>query len=163
MYHAKRERFLDGWDRFATFLSAIGGAAAFSQILSDHIEVSAWIAAGIALVSTLALAYGPAAKARRHAELSRDYKHLESELRECGTEVDEKGLNALEARLLRLEATEPATLGALVTQCHNELSVAFGHSGLVTPLPRHQRWLKNILDFDQSLDRPDAPPDPSAG
>ena len=60
-------------------------------------------------------------------------------------------LAEIESKLLRLEATEPATLGALVTQCHNELSVAFGQQDQVTPLPILQRVLKNVIDFDQSL------------
>jgi len=151
MYHSKRERFLDGVDRFGTFLSAIGGAAAFAQILAESDVASLYVTAGIAFVSTLSLTYGPAAKARRHAELARDYKNLESELRECGEELDDKKLASLEAKLLRLEATEPATLGALVTQCHNELSVAFDCRDQVTPLPLLQRMLKNVIDFDQSL------------
>ncbi|MDP3165138.1 MAG: hypothetical protein Q8N06_06745 [Hydrogenophaga sp.] len=150
MYHQKRERFLDGLDRFAKFLSAIGGAAAFAQIKADP-ELSMWFAGSIALISTLSLTYGPAAKARRHAELARDYKRLEAELVECGNDFDDAKLSGFDAKLLRLEASEPATLGALVTQCHNELSVAFDHAAKVTPLPWWQRPLKNVFDFDQSL------------
>lgn len=151
MYHSKRERFLDGMDRFATFLSAIGGAAAFAQILAKSETSSLYVTAGIALVSTLSLTYGPAAKARRHAELARDYKNLESDLHAGGQEMSTNKLAEIESKLLRLEATEPATLGALVTQCHNELSVAFGQQDQVTPLPILQRVLKNVIDFDQSL------------
>lgn len=151
MYHQKRERFLDGVDRFAKFLSAIGGAAAFARINADP-ELSMWFAGAIALISTLSLTYGPAAKARRHAELARDYKRLEAQLVECGESYDLIKLSQFEAELLRLEASEPASLGALVTQCHNELSVAFDHSAKVTPLPWWQRPFKNVFDFDQSID-----------
>jgi hypothetical protein len=53
-----------------------------------------------------------------------------------------------------LEASEPPQLGALVTQCHNELTVAQDPNADITPLPWHQRLLKNWLDFDQSgIDR----------
>lgn len=151
-YHLKRERFLDGLDRLATFLSAIGGAAVFSQILAKSVATSdlgLYITAGIAIVSTLALAYGPAAKARRHAELARDYKLIESHLQEFGDAIDKEALKRLEGQTLRVEATEPGPLSALITQCHNELARAFNKPDAITPLRWYERPLKNIFDFDQ--------------
>lgn len=91
-----------------------------------------------------------AASARRHAELARDYRMLEADAAEQTTWTADN-LALFESRFHRLQATEPATLGALVTQCHNELAAGMGAHGHITPLRWHERLLKNWLDFDQSL------------
>ena len=54
LYHLKRERFLDGIDRAAKAVSALGGAAAFSQIRVEP-SVSLWITGFITIVSSLSL------------------------------------------------------------------------------------------------------------
>lgn len=148
-YHAKRERFLDGVDRAAKAVSALGGAAAFGWIMSRP-GVGMAAAAGITLVSLLSLVYDPATKARRHAELARDFKRLEADIVAGGNHPSSAQLAAWKARLTMLESAEPAALGALVTQCHNELATALDRRDLVTPLPFVQRIFKNWFDFDQS-------------
>ena len=149
LYHLKRERFLDGVDRAASAVATLGGAAAFASIQSRP-DFGQAVAGIIALVSACALVYGPAAKARRHAELARDYRMLEADAAEQTTWTADN-LALFESRFHRLQATEPATLGALVTQCHNELAAGMGAHGHITPLRWHERLLKNWLDFDQSL------------
>lgn len=149
-YHAKRERFLDGVDRATKGASALGGAAAFASLMS-HPTMGMVAAAIITLVSLLSLVYDPATKARRHAELARDFKRLEADIVACGNSLESAQVAAFEARLAQLESGEPASLGALVTQCHNELAVALGRPELVTPLPCLHRIFKNWFDFDQSV------------
>lgn len=85
-----------------------------------------------------------------YAELARDYRMLEADAAEQTTWTADN-LALFESRFHRLQATEPATLGALVTQCHNELAAGMGAHGHITPLRWHERMLKNWLDFDQSL------------
>lgn len=148
-YHSKRERFLDGVDRAAKAASALGGAATFAWLMS-HPIAGMTAAASITLVSLLSLVYDPATKARRHAELARDFKRLESDIVACGNSLAPAQVAVFEAKLTQLESGEPASLGALVTQCHNELAVALGRPELVTPLPSLQRFFKNWFDFDQS-------------
>lgn len=154
LYHLKRERFLDGVDRAAKAISALSGAAAFAQ-LSAKAEpvIGMWLTAGVAVVSTLSLVYSLSTKARHHAELARDLKRLEAEMARLGPELQAADLSRLKAAYLEIESGEPAALGALVTQCHNELSASIGEPTHITPLPWHQRVLKNILDFDQSVGR----------
>lgn len=161
-YHRKRERFLDGADRFANAISALFGAGAFASILAQLPPAFGLTAAATtALTSTLVLVYTPAATARRHSELARDFKKLEAEMCEAGPRLSARQFHALKARALMLEASEPPQLGALVTQCHNELTVALDRNAEITPLPRMQRWMKNWIDFDQSnVNRP-TPPEPS--
>lgn len=149
LYHLKRERFLDGVDRFSKALSALGGAAAFSQIRAEPL-VGLWITGVITVVSTLSLVYGPSGKARKHAELAREFRRLESDIVGAGSELTDAQVTAFNARYLSLESSEPAALGALVTQCHNELAMAIGQHGSITPLPLLHRLFKNWLDIDQT-------------
>lgn len=150
LYHLKRERFLDGVDKSAKLVGALGGAAAFSQIKTNG-DVGQYITALITVVSTVSLVYGPSAKARKHAELARDFKKLEAKIIEKGKLVSEAILSGFESQYLSIESSEPAALGALVTQCHNELCEAYGVRENITPLPIWQRALKNYFDFDQTM------------
>jgi hypothetical protein len=157
LYHQKRERFLDGVDRCAQAVGMLGGAAAFASILQTNKGLSL-PGAFVAVVGALALCYGPGGKARRHAEFARDYKHLQADIVRCGAPLLQQQRCEFEARVLVLESGEPAALGALVTQCHNELCVALGRSDEVTPLSRLQRVFKNWLDFDQTPPKHEPPP-----
>jgi hypothetical protein len=150
LYHLKRERFLDGVDKASKAISALGGAAAFSQVKSTD-NLGFWITGGITVIATLSLVYGPSAKARKHGELARDFKRLEAEVVSAGKEITHAQIAKFESQYLSLESSEPASLGALVTQCHNELSSATGQSSHVTPLPIWQRLLKNWFDIDQTI------------
>ncbi|TAG44304.1 MAG: hypothetical protein EAZ30_17325 [Betaproteobacteria bacterium] len=150
LYHLKRERFLDGADRAAKAVSALGGAAAFSQIKSDP-ALGLWLTAIITIVATLSLVYGPATKARKHSELARDFKRLEADIAVACHDLSVEEAAKFQAKYLSIESGEPASLGALVTQCHNELAVARDKAAAVTPLPILQRLFKNWFDFDQSL------------
>ena len=96
LYHLKRERFLDGADKAAKVVSALGGAAAFSQIKSSG-EWGLLITGFIALVSTLTLAYGTAAKARKHAELARDFRRLEADILGLGDVITVSGVAKFES------------------------------------------------------------------
>ena len=150
MYHLKRERFLDGMDRGAKAVSALGGAAAFAFLKSNN-DYGQWITGVIAITSALSLVYSPSTKARKHADLARDFKLLEADILGKGDAITSAELAVFESKFVRIEATEPATLGALVTQCHNELSAATGQREHITPLPLLQRAFKNWFDFDQSI------------
>lgn len=150
LYHRKRERFLDGLDRFSKAVTAIAGGAAFAQLRANP-DLGVWITGGIVIVSTLSLVYGIAGKARRHAQLASDFKRLEAEVVMQSHSLSDDQLAQFESRLVSLEVTEPPALGALVTHCHNELATSTGHSNRVTQLPLYQSLLKNWFDFDQSM------------
>lgn len=150
LYHLKRERFLDGVDKASKAVSALGGAAAFSQVKNAG-DVGLWITGVITVVATLSLVYGPSAKARKHSELARDFKRIEAEIVSAGKTITETQLAKFESQFLSLESSEPASLGALVTQCHNELSSAIGQHSQISPLPFSQRLFKNWFDIDQTV------------
>jgi hypothetical protein len=147
-YHQKRERYLDGLDRLTQAVATIGGAAAFASVFNANgFSVPGAI---VAVVSAIALCYGPGAKARRHGELARDFKILQADIVRGGAPLSNTQRREYEARVLVLEASEPAALGALVTQCHNELCVALDRRHGVTPLRWWERLFKNWIDFDQT-------------
>jgi hypothetical protein len=158
LYHDKRERFFDGFDRFSKLVSFIGGAAAFSFIKpgtippSGDLGIAASFAAFISLISGFSLVYQFSTKARRHAELARDFKKLAgSIMKSTSQKTDEKLFEDWTTQLYALESSEPARLGALVTHCHNELCTAHGHNQDITPLPYIQKFFKNYFDFDQTF------------
>lgn len=149
LYHQKRERFLDGIDRSSQAIGVLGGAAAFSAVFNTE-EGFSIPGAVVAVISTVALCYGPGSKARRHGELARDYKKLQAEIVRCSEPLTSQQRCEFDAQVLLLEASEPAALGALVTQCHNELSVAMDLAHAVTPLRWYERLFGNWFDFDQT-------------
>lgn len=147
LYHQKRERFLDGVDRASQAVGVLGGAAAFSQIIGN--VAYGWIPAGVvAIVSAIALCYGPGAKARRHSELARDFKRLHAKIMLAGDPLSPEAINQFNSKILLLEAEEPAALRALVRQCENELSEAFGKDEDVRPLCGWDRFWMNVVDLD---------------
>lgn len=156
LYHLKRERFLDGADKLCKAVSALGGAAAFSQVKSTG-DVGFWLTGFITVVATLSLVYSLSTKARKHAELARDFKHLEADVIAMGSEISPQQLAKFESQFVSLESSEPASMGALVTQCHNELCESIGSKNEITPLPPLHRLFKNWFDIDQTISAtPDA-------
>ena len=153
LYHQKRERFLDGADRAAQAISVLAGAAAFAKFFESSEGLSI-PAAVVAIVGTVALCYGPSAKARKHAELARKFKVLHSEIIKCEKPFSPQIESRFESEILLLEADEPAALGALVRQCENELSTAIGRSEDIIPLTWMQRLFVNVFDFDMSAREP---------
>lgn len=153
LYHLKRERFLDGADKASKAISALGGAAAFSQIKSNG-EWGLYITGTIALISTLTLVYSTSAKARKHAELARDFRRLEADILAVGDEITSAQIAKFDSQCISLAASEPASMGALVTQCHNELCEAIGHKDQITPLPFFHWLFKNWFDIDQTMPQP---------
>lgn len=153
LYHLKRERFLDGADKASKAVSALGGAAAFSQIKASP-DIGLWVVGFITLVSTLSLVYSTSAKARKHGELARDFQRLEADILSLGDAISAADIAKFDAKRVSLSASEPAALGALVTQCHNELCEAYGFTDQITPLGWGERLFKNIIDIDQTIHRP---------
>lgn len=146
LYHQKRERFFDIWDKATKAIAIIGGSVAFANITGPlGLKFSAGI---ITVTSTAALVLGFADRARRHAELAADFRRLEIEMVERGErDFTEDDLKAWEAKQRQIETKEPPALSTLVILCQNEIALAQGHKDLVVPLPWHQRALAHFIDF----------------
>ena len=131
-YHARRERFYDSFHQVVVFMALVFGSttlAAFGAALGAGWPL--WLkllpAALTTLFSALDLVVGSVRKARRHADLVRQFTELERQL-EAGREAPSAALLAeVTDRRLQIEATEPPVLRVLDTLCHNELLRAMGY------------------------------------
>lgn len=146
LYHRKRERVFDVSDRGAKAIAVIAGSAVFASVVDQAIVP--WFAATVAFTSTLSLVFAFSERARRHAEFATAYGEIGASLAATGrTTFTDEDLNIWESKIRLLEAKEPASLGALVRICQNEIAISQGHPDYVTPIPWHQRMLAHFWDF----------------
>ena len=116
LYHQKRSRFFDAWERASQAIAVLGSTAAISQILSGNPGSQLVAAAVVAVSSTVVLVFGTNQKARVHAELARDCSRLIAEIERSGEEPSHTDLDKWRATLSTLEADEPAALSSLVIE-----------------------------------------------
>ncbi len=146
LYHQKRERFFQVCDKLGSAAGVIGGSAALASLSNP--ALLAWIALVITVVSAAALVIGFSDRARRHADLAKDFRQLEAAIVGRGErDFTEQDVSAWDASARMLESTEPPALGALVVLCQNELARAQGHDGHVVHLSFMQRTLAHLFDF----------------
>lgn len=149
LYHQKRERFLDGVDRFIKFVTVVGSLAATAAVVSDP-AVTAILTATLGAVGLVSVFYDQATKARIHAQLARSFKQLEVEVLGWGSELSNSQIARYRRDLASIELDELPRLGALVTHCHNELCTAHECHDEITRLPFWQKAFMNWVDFDQA-------------
>lgn len=156
LYHQKRERFFSVCDKLGNAVGVIGGSAALASLSNP--ELLAWIALAITVVSSAALVLGFSDRARRHADLAKDFRQLEATIVRCGErDFTEQDISSWDASTRMLESTEPPALGALVVLCQNELARAQGHLGYVVRMSWMQRVLAHFVDFNVSASPGSAP------
>lgn len=160
LYHRKRERFFDRWEKLTNVTALIAGSTAFGQALSCPVIVRIF-GAITAAAAIVALVYGFAEKARRHASFAAEFKTLEGEIRAAGEYPSIKQLDAWEARIARIESGEGAPMRALAVICQNEIAIAQGNMRYVTSLPIGIRLFAQYIDFDVSRFDPPAVKDKS--
>jgi hypothetical protein len=149
LYHQKRERFFDVWDKTTKGVAIIGGSAALAKVAGDLGLAIA--AALITVTSTAALVFGFADRSKRHSELARNFRTLEAEIVERGErDCSEKDLSRWEAKQRLIETSEPPALSVLVVLCQNELAIAAGHPDKVINMPGYKRLLAQYWDFSTS-------------
>ena len=148
IYHRKRERFFEFMDRGAKAIAIIGGASSIGTLLSP--DWKTYLAGAIAITSTLSLLFAFSDKSKRHAEIARDFKLVESEIVAKGVASfaeNDNDVAAWQAKLLEIESKELPTLGALVILCQNEMAIAENQPQNVKKIPTYQRLLANFINF----------------
>lgn len=146
LYHQKRERFFDTFDKIAKAVAIVGGSAALAKFASP--EMVQCIALAIASSSALSLVFGFSDRSKKHAELSRNFKLVEADILSKGEhDFTEADVYAWESKERLIETGEPAALGALVIICQNELAIAADQRDKVAPIPIRMRLFAHILDF----------------
>lgn len=143
MYHQKRARWFDAWDRVFKAIAVIGGGAAVSSLLpAGGISVAA---ATVAVTSTLSLVFNLSGKARDHSDLAQLFRGLQAEIVEKG-ELTDSDIATFEARIVRAEIRESRPLATLVAVCQNELAIAEGQPEKVVTIGLWRRALMHFVD-----------------
>lgn len=146
LYHQKRERFFDLFDKLGKAIAVIGSSAVIAKI-TDPSSLY-YLAAAITVTSTLSLVFSFSERARRHSELSAKFKDLLATIAVAGErDFKESDLNAWKAKVLQLEMTEPPALGTLVVLCQNELALARGQTEMVHPVGWFKSRLAHFIDL----------------
>lgn len=144
LYHQKRERFFELWDKLGKAVSVFGGSAALWKTGNE--DVVAVVALAITASSALSLVFSFSERSRRHAELARGFREIAGEI--VGTsdfDLPEAKASEWLGKVCTLEAKEPPSLSALVVMCQNELAGA--RNGTTYPQPLRIRLLAHFLDI----------------
>ncbi|KVE11290.1 hypothetical protein [Burkholderia vietnamiensis] len=146
LYHQKRERFFELGDKLTKVASLLGGSAALYKV-SEPSVIGA-VAVMITTASALSLVFGFSERARKHAELSREFKGLISEISRVGPfDFADDDLKAWDEARCRLEIKEPPALSLLVVICQNELAIAQNQPSRVVHISFWKRILANFIDL----------------
>lgn len=150
LYHRKRERYYDMLERMLQTLVTASATSGVSLLLATDKKAELWLVGAAAVISMIQLAYSPAARARQHAQLASDYQVLWAEAAARGEHWTDEDCNSFQSKSLRIGATSPPQLGALVVDCENELALAYGAPSEVRRVPIYMRWLKHVWNWDIS-------------
>lgn len=146
LYHGKRERFLDLSDKLGKAVAVIGSSAALWKIADPN--VLAWVLVPVAAWSALSLVFSLSDRAKRHAELGRQWREMIADIESKGErEFTETDVNEWTAAAAKLEASEPPTLGTLVALCQNQIALADGHPESVHPVGWIPKVFMHIFDL----------------
>jgi len=144
LYHQKRERFFELFDKIGKAVAVFGGSAALWKI-GDPEWVSI-VAALITASSALSLVFSFSERSKRHAELARSFREIAGDI--VGTSdfaIRDAKASEWMGKVCALEAKEPPSLSALVVMCQNELAIA--RKADVYPQPFYIRWLAHFFDM----------------
>jgi hypothetical protein len=148
VYHQKRERFFELFDKCGKAIAVIGGSAALAK-LADPVALTR-IALAITASSTLSLVFSFADRSKKHAEFAKSYKALLADIALAGErDFVESDLSKWESRLLTIEGGEPPALTALVIICENQLKIARNDKASVVKIPFYKQLLAHFWDFDR--------------
>jgi hypothetical protein len=149
LYHRRRERFFDAWDRCIKLYSAIAAALTAYQLRGGEgtflAKILAW---SVAAAQAASFVFSLGANAKRHSDFARSFRLLEAEVLKKGQYDYADSLDEWDSRIRELESTEPLELGLLVRICQNQLAIAQGQRDLLQPVPWWGRPFAQLFDFD---------------
>ncbi|OJB44739.1 hypothetical protein [Burkholderia ubonensis] len=150
LYHQKRERFFELWDKLTKAAALLGGSAALYKISDPH--VVGIVAVVITAASALSLVFSFSERARRHSELSKEFKSLVADMLKVGPfDFNDANLNSWDEARYRLESKEPPALSLLVQLCQNEIAVAQNQPNKVVPVGFVKRIVANFVDLPSPI------------
>ena len=144
LYHRRREGFFDTIGKLTQATALFAGSSAFAMATDPGaVQIASTIVAG---VTALSLVFGFSGKARRHAELAGQFKHIEAEIHSVGEyDYTEEQINGWRAEVSRIEASEPPALATLVGICQNRLARAGGHEDKIVPISWHRSLIAHFV------------------
>lgn len=146
LYHLKRERFFDQADKAVSIATAIAATSAAAMLLRQSASVDAWVSLCAAALSLIPLVLNPAAASRKHGQLAAEFRTLLAEIARSGEHWSPSDCDEFAAKAIEMEVSEPATLGALVAHCQNQINLAA--DGPIVHLRWWQRASMNFISFD---------------
>ena len=146
LYHRKRERFFDGVDKLSSAATAVAATSAVALLLRENQSLDSAAAVLTAALSLVPLIFNPAMKARHHAELAAEFKRVLADAERAGQHWTAAQCDAFAARIIEIEAAEPAPLGGLIADCQNQMELAAGN-GKAANLGLVGHALKHFFDF----------------
>lgn len=123
-YHKARQHFFDLLDKGTNFISILFGSGSVFVLSQQNTELAKWFGLILAALSSLALVFGFATKARDHFDFSKQYAVLERRLIKESLTMDL--LDSVADEIRAIESNEPKVLKALNDLCWNEEAAAQG-------------------------------------
>jgi hypothetical protein len=152
LYHLKRARFFDGFDKFASIATALSATSAVVALLQTQDTANKILAMATAALSLVPIIYNPAQHARHHAELVGRFRAVLAQMERVGEHWTESQCNEFGAAIVEIEAAEPAPLGVLVAECQNQLGLALppDQRGKAVELRFWHHLVKHFVDVTPS-------------
>lgn len=148
-YHRRREQFFEMCRGVAAFITAVAGSVGAGALFTSKFpEGVPWLVAIAAGAGGVELVFRFGARARRHADLARDFVELERDIERRGADATMMDLVDFRDRRLEIESHEPKILNVLNVICDDEVSVAMGVSEKhLSNVRWYQRWLASFVDI----------------
>ncbi|MEN9545186.1 MAG: hypothetical protein RLZZ598_2019, partial [Pseudomonadota bacterium] len=141
LYHLKRARFYDLWEKWAQAISILASTTALTQLVQGNTLMQVWATVAVAVVSTLQLVFQPANKTHLHADIAKDTRQLLARVEEAGSRATPEQEDHWRGQLMEIESTEPSALSALVAECQYQLALAVPDADR----PPRPSWLRRRL------------------
>jgi hypothetical protein len=141
LYHRKRERFLDCWDRAGKVLVVLAVAVSL-------VRPSLW-AAPLVVPALCSLVFSWSARASKHAHLAQQFLALHADA--VGEyDPDEAMIANWDAQIRRIEIQEPSPLNVFVEESQNQLAIACDQVHKYVPIA-FWRWALAIFGIDTAV------------
>lgn len=147
-YHAARRNWLDGCNRFLSFLIIIGGTSAAADLIVFDESLAKYAAMAVAFIAALQLVYDFAPRARTHEFLQRKYYDLLAEIEEAPA-FTEDFVRTLNTKLMRIYGEEPPVMRAADAIADNQASQSMYGIRNRIHVSLWESWTRHIFAHDK--------------
>jgi hypothetical protein len=144
-YHERRAAFFARLDTANGILSLLAGTGAAATAFSGHPAAATVAGATVAVSNVCNVLVGSARMSALHRELRGRFIDLERQM--VGGDESPENLRRFTEDRLRIEAEEPAVVGALDAVCYNEEARAEGNSEHTVTIGWWTRFFCQLVDY----------------